>query len=69
MRTATINRKTKETDIKLTLCLDGGEVRADTGVGFFDHMLTGFANQAGHLPMYAICFLATMSRLHMMLSR
>ena len=48
MRTATINRKTKETDINLTLCLDGGEVKVDTGVGFFDHMLTAFATHAGY---------------------
>lgn len=34
MRTATIERKTKETDIKFTLCLDGGEVKVDSGVGF-----------------------------------
>ena len=47
MRTATIERKTKETDIALTLCLDGGEVSVNTGVGFFDHMLTAFATHAG----------------------
>ena len=47
MRTATIERKTKETDICLTLCLDGGEVSVNTGVGFFDHMLTAFATHAG----------------------
>ena len=39
-RTATIERKTKETAISLTLDLDGpGEVSAGTGVGFLDHML------------------------------
>ena len=43
MRTATVNRKTKENDIKLSLCLDGGEVSISTGVGFFDHMLNSFA--------------------------
>ena len=47
MRTASINRETKETQITLSLCLDGGEVRADTGVGFFDHMLTALAVHAG----------------------
>jgi imidazoleglycerol-phosphate dehydratase len=40
-RTAQINRKTAETDISLTLNLDGsGKVEVSTGVGFFDHMLT-----------------------------
>jgi len=40
-RTAEISRKTNETDIRLRLDLDGcGEVRINTGVGFFDHMLT-----------------------------
>lgn len=46
-RCTTIKRKTKETDIVLTLNLDGGEVQADTGIGFFDHMLTAFGFYAG----------------------
>ena len=44
MRTAEINRKTAETDIMLTLNLDGtGKSTVKTGVGFLDHMLTLFA--------------------------
>ena len=40
MRTAAIERKTKETDIRLRLCIDGtGQTELATGVGFFDHML------------------------------
>lgn len=40
-RTATIQRKTGETDISLSLALDGsGQADIQTGVGFFDHMLT-----------------------------
>lgn len=47
MRTATINRKTAETDIALSLNLDGaGKGDIDSGVGFLDHMLTLFAKQA-----------------------
>ena len=47
MRTATITRKTNETDIALTLCLDGkGVCNIDSGCGFLDHMLTLFASHA-----------------------
>lgn len=43
-RTAVIRRKTKETDIEITLLLDGtGQSRIDTGIGFLDHMLEGFS--------------------------
>lgn len=42
-RKGIINRKTKETDITLTLQLDGsGNCKIDTGIPFFDHMLEGF---------------------------
>ena len=47
MRTAQLTRTTKETDIRLTLSLEGGPVEIHTGIGFFDHMLTAFAFYGG----------------------
>ena len=47
MRKAEIIRKTKETDIKVSLDLDGkGKNNIDTGIGFLNHMLTAFAVHA-----------------------
>jgi len=47
MREACIERKTKETEIRVRLNLDGtGEAQVKTGIGFFDHMLTAFARFA-----------------------
>jgi imidazoleglycerol-phosphate dehydratase len=44
MRTATVHRQTKETDIKITLNLDGtGTYEIETGIGFLDHMLAHVA--------------------------
>ncbi|MBR3979036.1 MAG: imidazoleglycerol-phosphate dehydratase HisB [Oscillospiraceae bacterium] len=55
MRTANIVRKTAETDITLTLCLDGkGESQIQTGCGFLDHMLTLFAKH-GHFDLQVHC--------------
>ncbi len=46
-RTAAVSRKTKETDIELSLDLDGtGVAEVATGVGFFDHMLTHLAKHS-----------------------
>ena len=47
MRTARITRTTGETKITLNLSLDGGPSDIHTGVGFFDHMLSGFARHGG----------------------
>ena len=55
MRTASIIRKTAETDISLTLCLDGkGESTIKTGCGFLDHMLTLFAKH-GRFDLSVSC--------------
>ena len=55
MRTAQIIRKTAETDIRLTLNLDGsGASTVDTGCGFLDHMLTLFAKH-GRFDLTLTC--------------
>ena len=48
MRKAAFDRKTKETDITASIDLDGsGVAEIDTGIGFFDHMLTALAVHSG----------------------
>lgn len=48
MRTASVTRKTSETDITLSLNLDGaGAVKIESGLGFLDHMLAAFAKHSG----------------------
>jgi imidazoleglycerol-phosphate dehydratase len=55
-RTAAIHRKTKETDIQLTLDLDGrGQTDCRTGVGFLDHMLD-------HLGRHSLCDLSVRAK-------
>ncbi len=55
MRLATIERKTAETDIKLTLALDGtGKYDIQTGCGFLNHMLALFAKH-GHFDLTVKC--------------
>ena len=55
MRTAELTRKTAETDITLSLNLDGtGKYEIHTGVGFFDHMLTAFARH-GSFDLTVTC--------------
>jgi len=47
-REAFVERSTKETQIKVLLKIDGiGESSIETGIGFFDHMLTAFAKHSG----------------------
>jgi len=48
IRTATVKRATRETDVTVTLTLDGtGCIQVDTGLGFLDHMLTSLSLHAG----------------------
>lgn len=55
MRTAEIKRRTAETDIYVKLVLDGaGQANIDTGVGFFNHMLTLFAKH-GNFDLTVQC--------------
>jgi imidazoleglycerol-phosphate dehydratase len=55
MRSSNITRETKETNIKLTLELDGtGKANINTGVGFLDHMLTLFASH-GRFDLSVSC--------------
>lgn len=55
MRKSEISRKTNETDISLSLCLDGtGKSEIDTGIGFLDHMLDLFAKH-GRIDLKVKC--------------
>ncbi len=55
MRKSEISRKTNETDISLSLCLDGtGKSEIDTGIGFLDHMLDLFAKH-GRMDLSVKC--------------
>ena len=54
-RQASINRQTTETDIRLSLTLEGsGTCTTETGIGFFDHMLTAFARH-GQFDLNVSC--------------
>ena len=54
-RLAKISRKTRETEITCELLLDGaGKSEINTGIGFFDHMLEGFAKH-GFFDLYLTC--------------
>ena len=55
MRKSEITRKTNETDISLSLCLDGtGKSEINTGIGFLDHMLDLFAKH-GRIDLTVKC--------------
>lgn len=48
MREASVERNTRETQIKISISLDGkGENKISTGIGFFDHMLTALSAHSG----------------------
>jgi imidazoleglycerol-phosphate dehydratase len=48
MREGYVKRETRETKIELTLNVDGaGKNQINTGIGFFDHMLTAFSVHSG----------------------
>ncbi len=47
MRQSTLHRATNETDITLSLCLEGGVAQISTGLGYFDHMLMQLARHGG----------------------
>lgn len=47
MRTGSIKRATRETDINVSVSLDGGATEINTGIGFFDHMLTALSVHSG----------------------
>ena len=54
-REAKIARKTTETDIRLSLNIDGsGVCKAETGIGFFDHMLTALSRH-GQFDLEVVC--------------
>ena len=55
MREATVNRTTKETEVKITLNLDGsGKCEVNTGIAFFDHMLELLGKHGG-FDLYVQC--------------
>ena len=47
MRTGSVTRKTRETEITVSLCLDGGDFRPDIPSGFLTHMLDALAKHGG----------------------
>ncbi|MDL2225843.1 imidazoleglycerol-phosphate dehydratase HisB [Eubacteriales bacterium OttesenSCG-928-M02] len=55
MREATVERKTAETDVRVSINMDGtGQSQVNTGIGFFDHMLTALCKH-GYLDATILC--------------